>query len=157
MPTREDLFVAKLKADPTMVSLAPGGIYTDEEIGLEGIHRGADSNTDAAFDEKGRLKTCIVVRQTAVTPFNNVRSQKDKMVATVQRVEVYFYQHRGQDEVDAAKLRAYEVLEGERLIGTYTLTWLGESPFYYDVGPVANSTTLRQDWQVVGTRKPGTT
>ncbi len=154
MPTREREIADLLLADATMVTLLPGGIYTDEELGVEGIRRDAGSPSAGAFDASGYLKTCAVVRQDALTPFPGVRSIKDKITGTMQFVYVFFYERRGHTEIDAAKQRSYEVLEGVRLSDSYQIWWDFDSATYPDMGPVANSTALRQDWVVTGIRRP---
>lgn len=153
MTTRERQIADVLLADATMVSLLPGGIYTSQEIGVEGIRRGEDSPTNAAFDENGYLLGCAVVRQRDVNSYGaNLRSHKDKLNIIGQMVEVYYYEYRGHDIIEPAKARAYQVLEGLRLEDSYPLMWSYETTHVYDVGPVMNSSTLRQDWLVVSIR-----
>jgi hypothetical protein len=69
-------------------------------------------------------------------------------------VEIYFYEHRGHDEIDPAKLRVFEILEGHRLPGAYEMWWDMETSHLPDVGPIRNSTTVRQDWQIITLRRP---
>jgi hypothetical protein len=141
-----------LRADTELMTLLPGGLYTDEEVGVEGIQRGDDSPTEAAFDASGFLLTCAVVREDALIPISGVRSLKSKFAATSQMVYIYFYERRGKTEIALAKHRTYEILEGERLSDSYEIWWEFETPAYIDMGPVANSTALRQDWRVTGLR-----
>lgn len=154
MSSREEDVKAILIADPLLVSLLTGGIYTDQEIGIEGIHRGEDSNTDAAFDEMGILKPCCIIRQSALIPRSEGRIQKEKKVLANRPLFIIYYQHRGMDILQPAIQRGFELLEGERLKKSYPLIWEGESPFLYDVGPVANATTVKQDWNIVEIRSP---
>lgn len=163
MTTREQQFKEAMLADATLVALLTGGIYTDEEIGIEGLHRGdidpSSSNyslTAAAFDERGELLPCAVIRQGGVMPYGNTQNPSQQISGTAQRVEVFFYQNRRYTVVDAARERNYFVLQGKRLSspGSYPITWMADSPYYYDVGPVANSVTTKQDWMVVSMRKP---
>ena len=152
--SREGEIATLLLADAEMVTLTPGGIYTDETLGVEGIRRGEGSPTEDAFDVDGYLKTCVLVKQRSEVPYGDIRVSKEKITATSQVVEIYFYEFRGHSEIDAAKDRAYEILENERLDSSYPIMWVGETAHVPDVGPVMNSTTLRQDWQIISIKKP---
>jgi hypothetical protein len=152
--SREAEVAALLLDDEDMVALLPGGIYTDEQLGVEGIRRGAGNPSAAAFNEDGDLLTCAMVRQDSLNPVPGVRSSKDKISGTTQMVFIYFYERRGHSEIELAKQRSYEILEGVRLSDSYELIWEWDTPSYYDMGPVANSTALRQDWRVTGIRRP---
>lgn len=154
--TREAEVKAIFIADDIMMAILTGGVYTDEEVDVEGIRRGEDFVTDAAFDPStGYLLPCALVRQRGLNPVVNVRSQKigDEFTAVQQVVEIYYYQHRGHAFIDLAKNRAFDLLEGVRLSDSYPIIWMSETAHYPDVGPVKNSTTLRQEWQVVSIRK----
>lgn len=142
-----------LRADAELVAILTGGIYTEEEIGIQGIRRGADSPTNDAFDAEGVLKPTAVVREGAEVGYSTIRSVKDKIAGVTQPIEIYFYQHRDKASIFLAKQRVFELLENRRLSGTYPLIWMGETPVYYDVGPLANSTTVRQDWRCVYLRR----
>lgn len=145
-----------LKADATLMAILTGGVYTDEEVDVEGIRRGEDFVTDAAFDADGFLLPCALVRQRGLVPVGDmVRSQKegDEITATRQVIEIYYYQHRGHAMIDLAKERAYQLLEGRRLTGTFPLIWNYETAHIPDVGPIRNSTTLRQEWVANAVRR----
>lgn len=151
--SREQDFVDLLKTSATLTAIMTGGIYSDEEIGIEGIHRGDDSTTNAAFDENGNLKPCILVRQDGKIPYgNNVRNLKDKFVATNQMVRIFFYQRRGHAVIEIAKETVYSILEGYKFSDAYPIWFEYETPYLYDGGPIANSTVCRQDWNVVSLR-----
>lgn len=152
--TREAEVAALLLADEDMMALLPGGVYTDEQLGVEGIRRGEGNPSAPAFDADGQLLTCAMVRQDSLNPVPGVRSIKDKLTGTTQMVFIYFYERRGHAEIELAKQRSYEILEGVRLSDSYELIWEWDTPSYYDMGPVANSTALRQDWRVTGMRRP---
>lgn len=153
--TREEEFKAALLADDEFVALMTGGIYTDEETGVEGLNRGEGSPTAAAFDDKGFIKPCCVIREDAINPYGGITLLRDKIAATSQLVHLIFYQHRRHDQIFLAKARSYTVLQGYRDISdAYPIWWVYDTSPYPDMGPVKNSTMLRQDWQVVGTRKP---
>jgi hypothetical protein len=152
--SREAEIKSLLIADSELMSILTGSIYTDEEVGIEGIRRGDGSPTENAFDADGILKPMAVVRQRGENPYSDVRFQRDKMTATSQAVEIHFYEFRGHSEIEAAAHRTYEILEGERLDRSYPLVWLGDSPPFPDTGPVANSTSVLQEWQVITVKRP---
>lgn len=149
-----------MKADATLVSLLPGGIYSDEEIGIEGFHRGESdpldprySSTALAYDEDGYLKACALVRQLGEVVVPRTQDLGGGFEALSQTVQVYYYQDRGHDLIDAAKTRGKAVLFNKRLGKSYPIWCDNESPYLYDAGANSNTTTVRQDWKVVFTRQ----
>lgn len=163
MLTREQQFKALLVADDEFRGLMEGGIYTDEELGVEGFRRGetdpSDRNysvTAAAFDENGNIRVCCLIREGGVMPYGPTQNPTKKISGTSQRVEILFYQHRNYNIINAARARSFLVLSGERLEdpGSYPLTWLADTPYFYDTGPVINSVTTKQDWMVFAMRQP---
>lgn len=155
MTIREEQIRDLLLADAEMQLLLPGGIFTDEEVGIEGIRRGAPlfANT---FTPAGQLKSCALVREGDLISYPNIRDEREKAVGVTQMVQVYYIEMRGADDIQPAKDRGYAVLAGVRLTnpGSYPLIWEQETSRFYDAGPVANSTVLRQDWRVVSIRIP---
>lgn len=152
--SKEEQVVDILQADSELMAILTGGVYSDEEIGIEGIRRGEGSPTNAAFDAKGVLKPTAVVREGAEIAYANVHSMKDQIVGITQAIEVYFYQNIDNDAIFAAKKRTYELLQNTRLASTYPLIWMGDTPIFYDVGPVTSAVTLRQDWRCVFLKRP---
>lgn len=155
MTIRENQIRDLLWADAQMQTLLPGGIFTDEEVGIEGIRRGAPLFADT-FDAEGKLKSCALVREGDLLAYPNIRDEREKTAGVTQIVQVYYIEMRGADDIAPAKDRGYAVLAGERLSdpGSYPLIWELETSRFYDAGPVANSTVLRQDWRVVSIRVP---
>jgi len=152
--TREEQVAELLLADTTLLGILPGGIYTYQEVGVEGIRRGDGSPTAQAFDSEGRLLPCAWVIQRGLVPDEQFWDLEEKMVSTQQIVQIFFYEFRGHAAIEAAKQRSYVVLQGETIAQAYPLQWDFETGFFPDVGPVANSTTLRQDWRINSIRKP---
>lgn len=150
--SREQQVTDILKGNQALLDIMTGGIYSDQEAGIEGIHRGDDSTTENAFDENGNLKPCILVRQDGQVPYGTVRNLKQKFVATSQMVRVYFYQRRGHALIEEAKELVYGILEGYKLEDAYPIWFEYETPYLYDGGPVSNSTVCRQDWQCISIR-----
>lgn len=150
----EDEFANRMKADATLMAILTGGVYTDTELGIEGLRRDADSPSSDAFDGDGLLLPTAVVRQLAPVPYTAIRDEQEATVAMSTVVEVYFYQYRDRDQVEAAMQRTFIVMEGKRIGKTYPGAYIGESTFFYDSGPVANSNVIRQDWEYTWIRRP---
>ncbi len=150
---REDEIAELMRNDPLVSALLPGGIYTNSATSIEGFRRGDDSVTGAAFDANGDLLTCALVKQRALVPLAGVRNPSQKFAATRQMVEIYFYEGRGYEEIELAKVQVYALLEGARLSDSYPMHWDYETPPIPDMGPIQFSTVLRQDWIVTGMRR----
>jgi hypothetical protein len=148
--TRESEFRDLMLADALLPGLLPGGIYTDQEVGVEGIRRGASSPTADAFDARGALLTCAIVREGGLMPYGNTYSLKGGSHGTIQQIYVYFYEMRGKEEVTPAKNRTKEIMNGTRLSDSYPIWWNADSPPIPDDGPIMNATVVRQDWTVIG-------
>lgn len=155
--TKESELADLLRADATLMAILTGGVFTDEEVGIEGIRRGEDDSADdrysptaTAFDEEGYLKPCALVRELGEIPV--ARTQTSDSTGLSQMVQIYFYQDRDSDQIEAARLRAWDVLNGQRLGRSYPIWCDSNTARVYDVGPVANAKTVRQDWRVVFTR-----
>lgn len=151
--TKEAEAKAILLADPTIMAILEGGVYTEEELGVEGIRRGDDVPTSAAFDVEGKLLPCAFIRESGEETYRNVQNPSQGFAAVSQIVVIYFFQMRGSDLVMAAKLRAFEILTGRRLGRSYPIWLMTETAPIPDTGPITNSTTLRQDWMVVSMRQ----
>ena len=150
--TREAEVKALMLADPTLEALLPGGVYTEQEVGVEGIRRGTSSPTADAFNADGTLRTCALVREGPIAPMAGTRVVPDKAVGLMQTIYIYFYEMRGKDEIVPAKERTVVVLENVRLTASYPMHWAFETPPIPDAGPIINSTGLRQEWNVVSFR-----
>lgn len=142
-----------LRADATLMAILLGGVYTEEEVGVEGIRRGDSSPTADAFDQGGILQPCAVVRHHSPFPSDEVRDEDEGMMSVQQVISVFYYQFRGHLIVDSAKDRGYSVLQGFKPENTTRLSFLFETDAIADMGPVANSTVLRQDWQTFYVRR----
>lgn len=155
--SRESEIADYLRADYVLMAILTGGVYTNEEAGVEGLRRGEHSPTKDAFDPAtGFLLPCAVVRQRANAPFGGLRDQRLKQTSASQIVEIYFYQDRGHDIADTARDRVYELLEGHPLAQTWPAIWVFDTAPTPDAGPVKNSTVFRSDYQVVSIKRPST-
>jgi hypothetical protein len=160
MATKEFELAEMLRADTALMALLAGGVYTDEEIGIEGFHRGESdpldprySSTALAFDEDGYLKPCALVRQLGEAVVPRTQDLGAGFQAIGQTVQVYYYQDRGHDIIELARARGWAVLNAKRIGRSYPAWCENQSPYIYEVGPIQNVTTLRQDWRVVYTKQ----
>lgn len=153
MTTRESQVKALLEADVQLMAILTGGVWTDEEVGIEGIRRGDDSPTAIAFDADGYLKPCVVIRQSGELPFPGTQSPGQNFTGEAMTIQLFFYQNRGHDQLELAKRRSWTVLNNKRLGASYPIWCDFQSGYLYDVGALQNSTTFRQDWRVVSTRQ----
>lgn len=150
--TIEEQIVAVLEADNELMALLTGGVYTYQEIGVEGFRRGAESPTSAAFDENGELLPSALVRESGVVPFGNVRNPAKGFMAQTQLVAIYLHEMRGHEVITPASERIYELLENRRLVSTYPMWFNAQTAAIPDSGPILNSTSITQDWMVVSMR-----
>lgn len=150
----EEEVAALMRADPPLMAILTGGVYTDGQLGVEGLRREEGMDSFAAFNDDGVLLPCSVIHQRGKIPTGDIYDHEAINVSMRQAVEIYFYQFRGHDKIDSAALRTFFVLFGKRLTKTYPIECQGESGYFYDVGPVENATTQRQEWLVTFIRKP---
>lgn len=150
----EEEIATLMRADEQLMEILTGGVYTDKQLGVEGLRREEEMPSSPAFDDNGVLKPCAIVHQRARVPTYDIYDMEERHVSMRQRVEIYFYQFRGSDKIDEAVERTYDILFAKRLTNTYPITCELESDYYYDVGPVEFSTTQRQDWLLTFIRKP---
>ncbi len=95
-----------LKADPTLVGLLPGGIYSTADA--DEVSR---QETASAYDSNGEMRPCCYVSsQSAVRdgPHDN---------GAVEYLVIYFYQQRGYAAVKAANARVFTLLNRVRFSG----------------------------------------
>lgn len=86
-----------LEADATLMAILTGGIHDRTEI--------SPKLTPDAYDDRGDLKPCAVLRMSSATPKGTFDNAAD------QYFQLYFYQKKGDyDEIDAAMARAWTLL-----------------------------------------------
>jgi hypothetical protein len=150
--SRETEVKAILQADVPLMALLTGGIYTAEEVGVEGFRREEGTPTEDAFDADGYLLPCAMIREGSIAPYGNLRDAQGGFLAVSQAVMIYYYQFRGHDVISQARDRVLDILEGTRLGRSYPIWTDGSALPVPDTGPVMNSTTIVQAWQVVSTK-----
>jgi hypothetical protein len=149
------------RADAQMMSILLGGVYTSEEVGVEGIRRGEDSPitgnlspTKAAFDVDGEILPCALVVELDTVGYGELEDMEEKTRGVSTTVSISYYQRRGHATIKAAALRGFTLLYGTRLTRTYPLMAEIETAPLADIGPIKNSMTIVQPWMIVQVRRP---
>ena len=111
---------ATLEGDATLTGILTGGIYDASELPQDGL---TVSAVPGAFDSLDRVLPCAVIRfremsETAISGHSRRRF-----------AEIYVYQHRGMDLVDAALARCRALLHPHKQFTTdggqvYYTTWV---------------------------------
>lgn len=146
MASREDDFKARMVADvANLMLILTGGVFTSGGVGLDGISR--DSAPDA-FDADGFLQPCALVKQAGNIPDGQVVDYAAQVASANQRVEIWLYQDRGYDAIDAAAARLYTLFQGHVLTGTFEIRLANVLDRQRDEGSLSGASTARLDWQV---------
>lgn len=119
MTIRDDLRQT-LEADGTLTALLTGGIYDASELPQDGL-----TMRIAQTDANGRLLPCAVIRFRDMTETEIVGYSRRRFF------EIYAYQQRGMDAVDAALARCRALLHPHKQFTTdggqvYYTTWVDE-------------------------------
>ena len=97
MTTLRSAINTLLNADDTLMATATGGIHEQTEI--------SRSNTPSAYDDRGDLKPCMVLRMGTMTPFGPFAYAERQFFA------LWFYEKPGgYDNIDAMKYRVKTLL-----------------------------------------------
>lgn len=149
MSARELEVAARFRADSTLMAILLGKVWSYSQLGTEGIT--SPVTTPAAY-ASGLLKPCCVVKENATLPSNHIRDQAAKVADTSTRLECWLYQYIESGAITAARLRIYQLLEGERLNGTAPLTWIFELAITPEP-TMAKVMMAHTDFQIVALRK----
>lgn len=147
--SRESEVATRLRANAPLVALAPGGIYEDAKLGLEGI---TSSAYTAAVWAGGTFKTSVVVRQRAKVPQYRVFDEAEQLVDTVQVVEVYIYALTA-TAIEAVSDAIYALLQGHQFTDAYPATIQPGLPLM-DAPNLQGVLMLRDDYQITSLRTP---
>lgn len=148
--SKEDLAKTILINDSELMDILLGGVYTYEEIGVEGVRRDVGSPTENAFDADGVLLPIAVIHEGQEVPYGNVRGTD--FTALSKTIIIHLSQFRGHDQIDLAAARIKLILDQKRLGKSFPIWHIFTSPPIPDVGAIANSTFVTQVWQVVYTQ-----
>lgn len=149
MPTREEEVVTFLRTDATLGTLAPGGIYPDADLGVEGI---SDPNTMTDVWTGGVFQTTIVVRERAPVPTGDLQGVMSQRTSMSQAIEVWVYALTAA-AVEAALNRVYALMMGKRLAAAFSATWAGGGSISDAPELPAGIVTRNESYRVVSIRR----
>ena len=152
MTTREAEVATFLSADAELGTLAPGGIYANDDLSIAGL-TDMEYMTDVWVD--GTFQTTIVVRQRAPIPTGDLQSVRSQRTSMSQVVEVWAY-GKTSEAIEAVLNRVYALLMGKRLTAAFSATWVGGLPITQAPELPAGHKVGREDFRVVSIRRPVT-
>ena len=150
--TREMEVRDYLRGDEPLDELAPGGIYADSELSVEGISEAAGM-PDVWLNNV--FQTTIVVRERAAVPTGDLQSTRTQRTSMSQVIEVWVYGLTS-EAVQAALDRVYALLMGKRLAKAFSATWVGGSPLIPAPELPSGTFTRHEDYRIVTIRRPVT-
>lgn len=112
MTTLREVFINTLEADTALMALLTGGVTDAADSDIDG---GGAADAPRAADGVTLLPHAKVRWRTA-----NTLPVPRQLGALRQTVEVYLYQDRGYDVIDAAALRLRDLLHDQYLTGAST-------------------------------------
>jgi hypothetical protein len=98
--------LAALQGDAALTAILTGGVYDGMEVA--DISRQA---TPAAYDGDSELKPCAIVKPETQAPAGP-HPDGSRLYVTI-----WFYQQNGSTEIDAGRVRAYQLLHRTTLAG----------------------------------------
>lgn len=110
---------AVLSADPVLIGLLTGGIYTRKEMGRLAVFR---DSALPIFDADQVLQPIAIVNLRDELPTGEIQDTETQEQSVIQVVEVWFYDDgdHGFDTIAMARRRAYGLLFGQH-VGKYIL------------------------------------
>lgn len=140
-----------LRADVSLSALAPGGIYSDADLPVEGL-----TDPDYAEDvwEGGVFNTTIVVRQRAPVPTGDLQDTTLQHTSMSQAVEVWGYS-LDPAAIEAALNRVYVLMMGKKFGRTWGATQAGSGPGIVQAPELPPGIkTHHEDYRLLGIRMP---
>lgn len=150
MATREMEVRDYLRTDNTLDALAPGGIYADADLSVEGITQEAGMPDVWAEDV---FNTTIVVRQRAPVPTGDLQSIRSQRTSMSQAVEVWVYS-KSADAIETALDHVYRLMMGKRLTRAFSATLVGGAPLVPAPELPSGIYTRHEDYRIVFIRMP---
>jgi len=146
----EELFVAYLESDTSLMALAIGGIYPYTSLPNEGVNRGS---TPAAYDSDGYLLPIIIVKARAPIPDTRVADIKEKVVGVNQAIECWVYQEMAYDIIEAILNRLFMILHGYKFPEYWPTQWIYTTGPLMDDAGLSGSRMMRTDFMSKRIRK----
>jgi hypothetical protein len=107
-----DAIYQLLAGDATLMAALPGGLHKAAEVGE--ISR---QDTPAAFDANGEIQTCALLRFGPLVPI------EPYLHSARQTFALYLYEPKGYQNVDAARERAYVLLQRANVTPATGSSW----------------------------------
>lgn len=142
-------FAQRMRDDDQMMLLLTGGVYTPDELELQGEDRITQDSAPDAFDDMGFLLPCALVVHQSQVPDGGIEDDELQLLSVVQRIEIWYYQDRGYAVIDLALERARKLFQGYQFNGTYPARLGFVSERMKDLGSLKGASTVRQDWQIL--------
>ena len=125
MASRENGFAARMIADTAnLMTLLTGGVHMAHALGIEGI---TPKTVPTAYDAKGYIKPCALVRARDEVADGIVRDIDAQIVSTVQVVQIHLYEHRGYTFIDPALTRLFQLFEGYEFDDSFEVQYLNQT------------------------------
>lgn len=151
MPSREVEVVTYLRADSTLDTLAPGGVYALSDLTEIGI-------TDPTYTEDvwagGVFNTTILVREGAAQPTGDLQDTTLQHTSMSQRIEIWAYSS-DPAAIDAALNHVYGLMMGTKTSGAWGAVPAGGGPGIVQAPELPTGIlTHHEDYRAVFIRKP---
>lgn len=105
-------------------TLLTGGIRTYRELDHKGISR---ATLPEVYDATTKLMLPhVVIKQRGQIPTYELASQDSQFVTTTQILELWFYAHNDYATLEAARNRAYALLQEKNIAGVGRLTLVNQ-------------------------------
>lgn len=141
----ESDFFDVMNSDIPLKGILLGGIYQAALLGPDGITR---AEVQTAFDPKGWLMPCALVKQRGRIPTSEVVDYEDQVVSTNQVVEIFIYEDSGYAQIDAAIARLMTLFFGKRIGGSWELYVSNLLDRERDQGALKGRSLGKMDWAV---------
>lgn len=150
MATREVEVVIYLRQDEPLGELAPGGIYADSDLSVEGISEAAGMSDVWVGNV---FQDTLVVRERAPVPTGDLQSTRSQRTSMSQAVEVWAYSS-DPARIQAMLDRVYALMMGKRLAKAFSATWAGGGPLVPAPELPAGIKTRHEAYRIVSIRMP---
>lgn len=150
--SRESEVTAYLRSYAPLMALLPGGLYSAETLGTEGL---TDPTTTPGAYSGGRLLTCLLVSARAPAPGLRLTDLKRQIADANQAVQCWVYS-RDPAAIQPILALIYTRLQGHPFSGAWPASWsfsMGPMPMPdASLGPGVH--VAREDYTIVNVRRP---
>ena len=149
--TREAEVVALLRADEPLALLAPGGVYADSDLGVEGI---SDAVTMPDVWTGGSFQPTLIVRQGQRVPTGLFNDYKTQTTDTNQRISLWAYATT-RAEIEAILEAGYRLLMGHSFARAWPTQHIGGgAPYMQAPELAAGINQMSEEYLIRSLRRP---